>query len=216
MTHHLSPTDRLSSLMHQAGIPSFAALARTAGVSEWQVTQLRQGRIQQMRVDRLTRLSQALQISLPELLDTFSSTEAHQPDPQPDPLEQSLAMLREEYQRLQKQLEAQQHTLLAEFQQASLQTLESWLMQWPTAAYAAQQNPQAPAIRLLPLVRPIEQLLQQWGVVAIGPVGSEVPYDPQYHQLMEGTVQPGARVRVRYTGYCQGKRLLFRAKVSPL
>jgi molecular chaperone GrpE (heat shock protein) len=94
--------------------------------------------------------------------------------------------------------------------------LESWLVQWPTAAYAAQQNQQLPAVRLLPLVRPVEQLLQQWGVEAIASVGSELAYDPHLHQLMEGTAQPGELVRVRYTGYRIGEKLLYRAKVSPI
>jgi molecular chaperone GrpE (heat shock protein) len=71
-------------------------------------------------------------------------------------------------------------------------------------------------VRLLPLVRPVEQLLQQWGVEAIASVGSELAYDPHLHQLMEGTAQPGELVRVRYTGYRIGEKLLYRAKVSPI
>jgi hypothetical protein len=94
------------------------------------------------------------------------------------------------------------------------------MLQWPTAARAAQQvpisGPALPAARLLPLVRPVEQLLQQWGVEALAPVGEQVPYDPHRHQLMEGSAEPGEPVLVRYTGYRQGDKLLFRAKVSPL
>jgi molecular chaperone GrpE (heat shock protein) len=58
-------------------------------------------------------------------------------------------------------------------------------------------------------------LVAAWEVEPIGTVGTEVPYDPQNHQLMGGTVQPGESVRVRYVGYRQGDRLLHRAKVSP-
>jgi molecular chaperone GrpE (heat shock protein) len=72
------------------------------------------------------------------------------------------------------------------------------------------------AVKLLPLVRPIEQLLQKWEVEEIAPVGAEVAYDPQLHQLLEGTAQPGEKVKVRYTGYHQGDKLLYRAKVSPI
>jgi len=32
----------------------------------------------------------------------------------------------------------------------------------------------------------MEQLLQQWGLEAIAPVGAELSYDPQLHQLLEG------------------------------
>jgi len=62
----------------------------------------------------------------------------------------------------------------------------------------------------------MDVLLQQWGVEAIAPVGAELPYDPQQHQLLEGTAQAGDQVLVRYTGYRQGDKLLYRAKVSPV
>ncbi len=202
--------------MQQVGVSSFKALSRKAGISEYQVKRLRQGQIGQMRVEILLKLSQTLQVSVSELLATFSSvsilpvTQVNQEEAS------SLEALRQEYQRLQQQMEHQREVLMQEFQQSSLQVLEPWLVQWPTAAYAAQQNQQLPAVRLLPLVRPVEQLLQEWGVEAIASVGSELPYEPQWHQLMEGTAQAGELVRVRYTGYRVGEKLLYRAKVSPI
>lgn len=209
-------THQLQQLMQQVGVSSFKALSREAGVSERQVRRLRQGQVGQMRVETLLKLSQTLQVSMSELLATFSSVSTL-PVSQVDKEEaSSLAALRQEYQRLQQQMEQQRETLMQEFQQLSLQVLEPWLVQWPTAAYAAQQNQQLPAVRLLPLVRPVEHLLQEWRVEAIASVGSELPYDPQWHQLMEGTAQPGELVRVRYTGYRVGEKLLYRAKVSPV
>lgn len=199
--------------MQPLNIPSFKALSRTAGVSEWQVKQLRQGRAAQMQAEPLFKLSQTLQISLDELLAKFSDLPF--PSPQPDSI-QSLSHLQQEYRRLEAQLAEQQQTLQQEFQRSSLQTLESLLLQLPTAAYAAENNPQIPAARLLPLLRPIEQLLKSWGVEAIAPVGSEVPYDPQFQQLMEGQAEVGDRVKIRYAGYTQGNKLLHRAKVSPV
>lgn len=198
---------KLRSLLQSAQIPSLKALAQTAQVTEWQVKQLRKGQAAQMRVAPLHRLSQALQVSLSELVEMFSDLQTGN-NRQPD--------LEAEYQRLRSQLDQQRQTLQQEFQQASLHTLESWLLQYPTAAYAAQQNPAAPAVRLLPLLRPVEQLIQDWGIEAIAPVGSEQAYDPQLHQLMEGTAAIGDRVKVRYTGYRQGNKLLYRAKVSPV
>ncbi|MGC1395795.1 MAG: hypothetical protein WA828_16180, partial [Coleofasciculaceae cyanobacterium] len=64
--------------------------------------------------------------------------------------------------------------------------------------------------------RPVEQLMQEWGVEAIASVGSEIPYDPQWHQLMDGTAAPGEMVKVRYVGYKTAEKLLYRAKVSPI
>ncbi|MDY7024274.1 MAG: hypothetical protein SWJ54_23485, partial [Cyanobacteriota bacterium] len=123
--------------------------------------------------------------------------------------------LQQEYQRLQTQMQQQRESLSEEFQRGSLETLESWLKQWPTVVYKVQQNPNIAAVKLLPLLRPVEQLVQQWGVEAIASVGSQVPYDPQIHQLLEGTAQIGETVVVRYTGYQYRGQLLHRAKVSP-
>lgn len=212
---HQNYTHLLQSLMQQVGVSSFKALARSSGVSERQLLRLRRGEVKQMRVDALLKLSQTLQISLTELVATFSQEELSGKSNLPSQ-ESEQEILKREYQRLQTQLEYQRQTLMQEFQQLSLQALESWLLQWPTAAYRAKENPQLPAVNLLPLVRPIEKLLQQWGVEAIAPVGAELAYDPQLHQLLEGTAQPSDLVKVRYTGYRQGDKLLYRAKVSPI
>lgn len=209
-------THSLQGLMQRVGVSSFKALARSSSVSERQLMRLRRGEVEQMRVDTLLKLSQTLQVPLTELLATFSEVEQGGENASPPQgSKQAYADLKQEYQRLQVHLEQQRQALWQEFQQSSLQVLESLLLQWPTAAHKAQENPQLSAVRLLPLLRPMEQLLQQWGVEAIAPVGAELPYDPQLHQLLEGTAQPGERVKVRYTGYRQGDKLLYRAKVSP-
>ena len=194
--------------MRSGGVSTFKDLSQKAGISEKQIRRLRRGQVSQMRLETLQKLSQALQISLADLLTTFLDSEAESTDLQPN--------CEREYQRLQSQLVQQRDDLWQEFQQTSLQTLEPWLLQWSAAAYAAQQNPQLSAAKLVPLMRPIEHLLQQWGIEAIGAVGSEIPYDPQRHQLMGGTAEPGAWVRVRYGGYQQHDRLLYRIKVSPV
>ena len=209
-------TASLQGLMQRLGISSFKALVRSSGVSERQLMRLRRGEVIQMRVDVLIKLSQALQVPLTELVATFSVVARGENAAPPQESKQAYVDLKQEYERLQVQLEQQRQALWQEFQQSSLQVLESWLLQWPTAAYKAQENPQLPAVRLLPLLRPMEQMLQQWGVEAIAPVGAELPYDPYLHQLLEGTAQPGERVKIRYTGYRQGDKLLYRAKVSPI
>ncbi|MBD2194356.1 MULTISPECIES: nucleotide exchange factor GrpE [Calothrix] len=224
-------THLLQNLMQQVGISSFKALSRAAGVSERQILRLRQGKVAQMRVDILLKLSQVLQISLDELVVKFSklapdgvlnqdNQERKQhsvPSNTEQELLQKISELKNEYERSQLALQQQRETLLQEFQQQSLQHLESLLLQWPTAAHKAAENPQLAAIKIVPLVqKPLDKLLQQWGIEAIASVGDELPYDPQFHQSMEGNLQPGERVKVRYTGYRQGDRLLYRAKVSPV
>lgn len=200
---------QMQRLMQQAGIASDRELSQKAGVSELQLSRLRNGLALQTPADILIKISQALQISLTELLATFApgSVELEQP---------ASSAIEQEYQQLQAELARQRESLMQEFQLSSLQILESWMLQWPTAANAARDNETLPAVKLLPLLRPVEQLLQQWGVESIAPVGTEIPYDPQQHQLLEGTAQPGEIVKVRYAGYRQGDKLLYRAKVSPI
>jgi DNA-binding Xre family transcriptional regulator len=203
-------TPQLKLLMQKAGFVRFKALSEAAAVSEKQIRRLRQGCVGQMQIATMQKLSEALQVSLLELISTFSDS----PFSSKSSTLSDIADLQQEYDRLHRQLNQQQEVLWQEFQQSSLQVLESLLLQLPTAAYAAQQNPQMPAVKLLPLLRPIDTLVQQWGIEAIAQVGIEIPYDPQQHQLMEGTAAVGDRVRVRYAGYRQRDTLLYRAKVS--
>jgi transcriptional regulator with XRE-family HTH domain len=197
--------------MQQAGLSTVEELSQKAGVSQWQIIRLRRGLARQMRVEILLYISQGLNISLVELLATFAPESVSSPK-----AGSSVEELQQEYQRLQTQMKQQQDSQLQEFERSSLEVLEAWLLQWPTVVYKVKQNSKLPAVKLLPLLRPIERLMQQWGVEAIASVGSEVPYNPQMHQLLEGTAQTGETVLVRYTGYRYRGQLLHRAKVSSL
>ncbi|WP_293336004.1 helix-turn-helix domain-containing protein [Microcoleus sp. CAWBG58] len=206
---------QLQRLMQQAGISSDRELSQKAGVPEIQVIRLRRGLALKTRADILLKISQALQISLTELLATLAPDFVELEKAPPTALEKAPpTALEQEYQRLQVAIAQQRESLMQEFQLASVQILESWMLQWPTAASKAQENHNLRAQKLLPLLRPVEQLLQHWGIEAIAPVGAEIPYNPQQHQLIEGTAQAGEPVKVRYTGYTQGDKLLYRAKVS--
>ena len=216
-------TQKLENLMHLVSINSFKALSQTAGVSERQILRLRCGELAQMRVEVLLALAQVLQVSLNELITTFSPLNipnfaSKEPDINDlESLQEQIATLKQEYLRSQQQLEEQKDLLRQEFQQSSLQSLESLLLQFPTAAQKARENPKLAAVNLLPLVqKPLDKLLHEWGIEVIGVVGAEIPYNPQEHQLLEGNAQPGDTVKVRYIGYRQADKLLYRAKVIPL
>lgn len=196
-------TNHLKSLMQNVEISSYKKLSKQAGVSEKQIKQFRQGKITQMQLKTLLKMAQTLQISLIDLLGNFGYG-------QPSETEQ----LRTEYQRLQMQMEQLQTNLLQEFQLNSLQVLESFLTYFPTAQSKIKENPQMEATKIIPLVQPVQKLIAQWGVTAIAEIGAEVPYNPQEHQLIESSAEIGEIVKVRYTGYKQGEKLLFRAKVS--
>jgi molecular chaperone GrpE (heat shock protein) len=205
---------RLHPLMTAAHLPSFKALAQAAGVSTGAITRLRQGKIGQMQLTTVGKIAQALGLSITALQQHLAG-DVSAAGGTVDVARDRIATLEAEYERLQAQLAIQKDQARQALQQEALSILEPWLLQWPTVTHAVAQNPDLPASRLVPLVKPVEALLNHWGIEAIAIVGAEVPYDPQRHQLMGGTAAPGETVRVRYSGYVQGDRLLHRAKVSP-
>lgn len=209
----------LQDLMQQVNIADINELSHVAKVSRLQLIRIQQGLILNISLGAIARIAEALKISIDRLTQIFveqSPVEDNLPIPQSNDANDALVACQQEYQKLQQAMSQQRETLATEFQQASLSTMESWLLQWPTAVTAVSQNPQLPAARLLSLVEPVEQLVRQWQVEAIATVGEELAYDPQYHQLMKGIAQPGELVKVRYVGYKQGDKLLYKAKVSPV
>jgi len=199
-------TEILRQLMKLGGISSFQALSDRTGVSRRAIDRLRKGNAATLRYADLAKLAKALQIELNEFIPKFI----------PESSSSAIADLREEYKYLQQKLETQKQELRSQFERETIQQLESLLLQLPSAAHAAQNNPSMLAKNILSLLRPIDALLQKWGINTIGSVGAEVSYDPQKHQLMEGSneIDDGDIAIVRYVGYMQGEKLLYRARVS--
>ena len=137
-------TQNLQNLMQRVGFASFKSLSLAAGVSQWQILQLRRGKIGQMRVGILIKLAEVLRISQDELLETFSCdnlSETLNPT-DVENLDQDLLRqledLQNEYQRLSLSLKQQREILQQEFKQSSLQILESLILKWPTASHRAR------------------------------------------------------------------------------
>ncbi|MGF1602047.1 MAG: helix-turn-helix domain-containing protein [Thermosynechococcaceae cyanobacterium] len=204
-------TPQLRQLMHQVNLDSLVALYQATGLPRHQIQRLRAGQAETLPMASLIKLSQVLQIPLSQLLELFLPN--YPVPPQTVSPGQEVHALKAEYQRLQDQLEQQKQALEQQFQQTVLQTLEPLLLQWPTAAYAAKKNPQAPAVKILPLLHPLDQLLQSWGIEPIGAVGEETTYSPQWHQPLDPTIVENDPVQVRNVGYRRGEQLLYRAKV---
>jgi molecular chaperone GrpE (heat shock protein) len=204
----------LANLMAQVAISSLEELSQIANVSELQIRRLQYGLIGKMSVETIIKLAAALQLSIEQLLAQF--TELKTSSASNTTQDESPQLWQQEYQQLQQEMTQQADLLKSQFQQASIQIIESWLIQWPTAVTAIEKNPELPAARLIPLVQPVKQLVEQWGLETIATVGDELPYDPQWHELMTGSVEPGTQVKVRYVGYQQEDRILYKAKVSPV
>jgi DNA-binding Xre family transcriptional regulator len=198
----------LRKLMQKVGINSFKQLCHKTGTSAHTIYKLRSGKLDTLRWQVLVKISSILDVSVVELVNTFSLQSRI------DVEDQELVLLQQEYRQLQQQLEIQKDTLQSEFQYQSLQTIESFLTYFPAAKYAAIKNPAFPTSKLLPLIQSIDQLIGQWGVTTIGEIGEIIAYDPRWHQLIEGTANPNESVTVRYLGYRQADKLIFRAKVS--
>lgn len=198
----IKPTEALQALMQAAQVQSYRALAIKAGVSRWQIQQLRTGNGHKMRLSTLTQLAEALKIPSIDFLQAFQLVPQTQ-----------VASNAGDRQSTDGQDSDFQTVAL---QTAALQTLETWLIQWPTIAKRAREKGDAlPAAKVLPFIRPIESLMREWDVQPIAAIDSQIPYDPQYHQLTQGFVQPGEMVRVTHAGQLHRGRLLHRAKVKP-
>lgn len=204
-----SITEALQQHMQTVEIKSYRALAAKAGVSRWQIQQLRTGNIESMRVSALRSIGNALNLSLTRLLQDFSEDFSEDSSAGPSP---SLSPTPSMSPTALPTAADTAHTVQAQ----ALQTLETWLTQWPTIAKRAQAHPDLAAAKLLPFIRPVEQLIQEWGVDPIATIDEQVPYDPTRHQLTKGTAQPGDRVQVTHTGHTHHGKLLHRAKVKPL
>lgn len=202
--------------MQQVNISDLEELSQEANVARLQLIRIQRGLIRNLSVGAIARIAKVLNISIDSLVETFVEQSTQSLKPQKTESRDALTACQQEYQKLQQEMLQQQEFLEAEFQKASLETIESWLLQWPTAVAAVHKNPQLPAERLLTLIKPIEELLNQWDVKTIASVGDELSYDPQYHQLLKGTAEPGELVKVRYVGYKQEDKLLYKAKVSPV
>lgn len=210
----------LSSLMAQVAISSLEELSKVAGVPELQIRRLQYGLIGKMSVETIIKLAATFQLSVEELIAKFSklipSSEEVETSASVSTQSESPQFWQQEYQQLEQEMAQQAEMLNSQFQQASIETIESWLIQWPTAVAAIEKNPELPAERLIALVRPVKQLVEQWGLETIATVGEELAYDPQWHELMTNSVDPGTKVKVRYVGYRQEDKILYKAKVSPV
>jgi transcriptional regulator with XRE-family HTH domain len=206
-------TLKLKELMYRSSINSFRHLSRSTQTSAQTIDKIRSGNVDTLRWQTIVKISNILDISEIEFIETFGNRSLQVT---PENNDRNLVQIQQEYDRLQHQLQQQRETLQTEFQSQSLQTLESFLIYFPTAKQATLDNPNFPATKLLPLVGSIDRLIAGWDVKTISTIGAKIPYDPQYHQLIEGAANPGDLVTVRYIGYRHGDKLLFRAKVAKI
>ncbi|WP_126147237.1 helix-turn-helix domain-containing protein [Synechococcus elongatus] len=181
---------QLRQWMQAQGLTSWRSLAQQSGVSEQVIRRLRQEQGQTLTWRQLAAIAAVLQIEVVQLVEPKSSI-------------QTAALIAPVSDR-------------ETFEQDALHRLEPWLLNWPRASWAAQQRPDLPAERLLPLLQPLEQLLKDWQVETLGAIGQEFAFDPSWQLLRNGQAEPGDRVVIWRPGYRWRDRLIQRAEVDPL
>jgi hypothetical protein len=132
--------------------------------------------------------------------------------PTVDPAE--LEQLRQEVSRLEEQFAAGKNQTEGDLKTETFETLQTLLVNYPSARKMAESNPNMPARNLAALFVPLENLIENWGYEPIGAVWEEVTYDPQIHQPDEEDIAEGESVYVRFIGYRDGDTILAPAKVS--
>ena len=132
----------------------------------------------------------------------------------PQASELKITELQQQCQRLREELISQKAQLSSDFSNATFEQLQTLLTNYPSACKMAQTMPDLPARNLVALFTPLENLLQTWGIEAIGSPWQSVSYDPQLHQPDVDNIAIGESVYIRFVGYHQGGRILCPAKVS--
>ena len=116
--------------------------------------------------------------------------------------------------KLITKLEQLPQQLEADWQKDSINLLQELLISYPTAKLMVELKHNLPSKNILALLKPLELLLQEWGIETIGQPWRKVAYNPNIHDCGEENISPGESVYVRWIGYYQGDRVLLPAKVS--
>lgn len=129
--------------------------------------------------------------------------------------DEEIRRLRQEYGLQQEQAERQQATAAAVGFEALARRLAPLLSQLATMQALAEAGRTLRAEDVLKLFGKIEPVLAEAGLVRVGEVGAEEPFDTRRHQRMSGAdLDDGDLVTVRFVGYRLGETNLLKAMVS--
>ena len=115
--------------------------------------------------------------------------------------EKEISQLQQECARLRQKLQQQSQKLRADFQHNTFYQLETLLTNYPTVCKVVQEHPDLPAQNILPLFKPLDKILANWGYEAIGSPLEQVPYNPQLHQPDNRDISVGELVYIWFVGY---------------
>ena len=195
----------LARWMANANYSSWVQLQNAASLSRYRIRQLRHRQLGRWPLQALQNLCVALDISLKELLLAADADDPSIGEQSNEDL--SLGNRREPAPPAPSQELQDLH------RQAALQILEPLLRQLPTATFAVHHH-NLPASHLLKILQPLDSLLAEWDVTALGNVGQVVPYDPTWQSPLTDTeYKRDTPVSIRYVGYRVGRRTWLKAQV---
>lgn len=165
---------------------------------------------------KITVLEQELELSINELELTQdeSAKLTNQSETEKKDLQQQIKHWQKQYSILHQKLEKLPQQLIEDWQQQTFVQLQSLLANYPTAKMMVKFKPDLPAQNLIALLKPLENLCQNWGIQQIGKPWQQVSFNPQLHQPDSGDIRENELVYIRFVGYRQSDRILLPAKVS--
>ncbi len=127
---------------------------------------------------------------------------------------QEIEALKQQCQQLKLELKQQSNLLKQDFQNDTLEILNSLLINYPTAKKMAEVKTDLPAKNLISLFTSLDNLVKNWGLETIGQPWEKVAFDSQFHQADSDDLKIGEDVYIRFVGYRNGEQILYPAKVS--
>ena len=100
------------------------------------------------------------------------------------------------------------------WQEELFTSLQYLLVNYPIAKMVAKLKPHTSIKNFIPLLKPIDDLLQQWQIESIGKPWEKVSFNAEIHYSEEEKFTPEEEVYIRLVGYKQGEKILTKAKVS--
>ena len=198
--------------LKELGFSNLEDLRQKSGLSRESLPYLAGGNFHQITFGDLTKLAASLKWSVVELIENLELDYSGKIRQQK--LLEETEELRSECGRLRDRLQQQKAEITTDFRESTFEQLQSLLTNYPSIRPMAEAKPNLPAKNLIPLLTPLDNLLESWGYEAIGKPWEEVSFNPRLHQADSEEIAEGDLVYIRFVGYRNGENILAPAKVS--
>jgi molecular chaperone GrpE (heat shock protein) len=118
---------------------------------------------------------------------------------------------------LEDQREADKTTAISVGQVALFRRFRSMFTQLPTLESEVNNGTGVQARDVLAILSPLDEWLEESGILPIGQIGEETGFDPTLHRAVghgARSISPGDPVSVKYVGYHLDSEILAKAQVT--